>query len=71
MGCDCYKKRYHSEEEKRQTREAFKLMPEHMFIDLLKSFLLEGESSEKNRIKYKMIDGKIMKLENESYKEIH
>ena len=61
MCADCYKRRHLAEEERQQAKETFKLMPEHMYIEILESLLDEGESSVRDNIKYKKTNGKIDK----------
>jgi len=45
---------------KATSQRTFKLMPEHMYIEILESLLDEGESSVRDNIKYKKTNGKLI-----------
>jgi hypothetical protein len=61
---NCHR-RYLTEEEKVDGKKIFERMPECMLIDILESFLIDGEYSKRNDIIYKKLDGKIIKIKNE------
>jgi hypothetical protein len=54
-----------TEEEKIDRKKVFERIPECMLIDILESFLIDGEYSRRNDIIYKKADGKIIKIKNE------
>lgn len=61
---NCQRK-YLTEEEKGENKKVFEQIPECMLIDILESFLIDGEYSKRNDTIYKKIDGKIIKIKNE------
>ena len=63
---NCYRRYYpeeEKEEQKKRAQEIFMRMPEHILIEILGIFLIDGESSKRNDTIYKMVDGKIIKIE--------